>query len=693
MTRIPHATTDPLSAFLREHVPEGHAIPLVSTEIDVEIRYGVVVVSTTRLFRNDEDGTIEATMTFPVPVHATLHALEARIGSRTLTARASRSDAARETYEDAMHEGRTSVLHEEILKGLHMLSVGAVGPGEEVEVTLRWCSTLAIDGDFGTLRIPTTLGDVYGCPPFPDSDAPIHGGDVQRADLRIRCMGGQAALDGHTLDENGRAEVMLDAPLDIRVTKLVFAPLEGRAADGRTVRLSLQPTKPGHSALDLALLIDRSGSMGGEADYGLDRTKHQQVLSGLETLARHLTHADQVETWEFDTDLDWLGRVTGSAPGEAFRNLLQELGEPRGGTELGRAMKRVIGSGHRDLLVVTDGKSYAIDVQALVRSGTRVTVLLIGEDSLDGSIAHLATLSGGEVFIAAGSDIQRSMEAALASMRRDPSDGRVREDGGRHRLKRRGVDLEICWDAATGSEDVSAFGRAIGALAAGLVLPALDEEAAAAVALSEGLVTHLTSLVLVDAEGQVHDGLPATRKIPLLTPQEARILRPRFLRIPDADNPVTRERIRQIEAKALRKLKYPNRSRKLRSFLDGDLSSGEPEETVSGEAQDPMTHDNLLALARTIDWSGSPSRLVAGDLSDLDPVTAGKLWELAGNPRITEEANRLSMDPILVVIGLLARALAPNDRTAARVERSLFGDREVLDLPGSTHVEGVRDDL
>jgi RNA polymerase primary sigma factor len=32
---------------------------------------------------------------------------------------------------------------------------------------------------------------------------------------------------------------------------------------------------------------------------------------------------------------------------------------------------------------------------------------------------------------------------------------------------------------------------------------------------------------------------------------------------------VTRERIRQIEAKALRKLKHPTRSRKLRSFLEG----------------------------------------------------------------------------------------------------------------------------
>jgi RNA polymerase primary sigma factor len=37
---------------------------------------------------------------------------------------------------------------------------------------------------------------------------------------------------------------------------------------------------------------------------------------------------------------------------------------------------------------------------------------------------------------------------------------------------------------------------------------------------------------------------------------------------------VTRERIRQIEAKALRKLRHPSRSEKLRSFLEGELSAG-----------------------------------------------------------------------------------------------------------------------
>ena len=62
-----------------------------------------------------------------------------------------------------------------------------------------------------------------------------------------------------------------------------------------------------------------------------------------------------------------------------------------------------------------------------------------------------------------------------------------------------------------------------------------------------------------------------------LTPREERVLRMRFGIGMNTDHTLeevgqqfsaTRERIRQIEAKALRKLKHPSRSRKLRSFLD-----------------------------------------------------------------------------------------------------------------------------
>ena len=68
-----------------------------------------------------------------------------------------------------------------------------------------------------------------------------------------------------------------------------------------------------------------------------------------------------------------------------------------------------------------------------------------------------------------------------------------------------------------------------------------------------------------------------TRVLASLTPREERVLRMRFgvgmstdhtLEEVGSQFNVTRERIRQIEAKALRKLKHPSRSRKIRGFLD-----------------------------------------------------------------------------------------------------------------------------
>jgi RNA polymerase primary sigma factor len=84
---------------------------------------------------------------------------------------------------------------------------------------------------------------------------------------------------------------------------------------------------------------------------------------------------------------------------------------------------------------------------------------------------------------------------------------------------------------------------------------------------------------VLPAEAAIQSNLreTTTRVLASLTPREERVLRMRFGIGMNTDHTleevgqqfsVTRERIRQIEAKALRKLKHPSRSRKLRSFLD-----------------------------------------------------------------------------------------------------------------------------
>jgi RNA polymerase primary sigma factor len=84
-------------------------------------------------------------------------------------------------------------------------------------------------------------------------------------------------------------------------------------------------------------------------------------------------------------------------------------------------------------------------------------------------------------------------------------------------------------------------------------------------------------LLPVDAAIQANLRETTTKVLAMLTPREERVLRMRFGIGMNTDHTleevgqqfsVTRERIRQIEAKALRKLKHPTRSKKLRSFLD-----------------------------------------------------------------------------------------------------------------------------
>ncbi len=89
------------------------------------------------------------------------------------------------------------------------------------------------------------------------------------------------------------------------------------------------------------------------------------------------------------------------------------------------------------------------------------------------------------------------------------------------------------------------------------------------------------SSTLAPAEAAMYSGLREVTKeiLDSLTPREAKVLRMRFGIEMNTDHTleevgkqfdVTRERIRQIEAKALRKLRHPSRSEKLRSFLDSE---------------------------------------------------------------------------------------------------------------------------
>jgi hypothetical protein len=221
-------------------------LPLVHTKIDVRIHGGLAVVTTERLFRNAERTSIEATITFPVPVHATLVRLTARLGDRELVATALARDAARETYEEAIDRGKTAVLHEEVLRGVHQLCVGHVPPGTELTVRSTWVDALSRHARGAFLRIPTTVGEIYGRSPLACADDLVHGRALHVADLTVSCARGTVHLEDRALAGEG-VRLTLDRPIDLLITGWQPHTVQGRLADGRFVNITVTPARASES--------------------------------------------------------------------------------------------------------------------------------------------------------------------------------------------------------------------------------------------------------------------------------------------------------------------------------------------------------------------------------------------------------------------------------------------------------------
>jgi hypothetical protein len=397
-------------------------------------------------------------------------------------------------------------------------------------------------------------------------------------------------------------------------------------------------------------LIDHSGSMGEICSLD-DRsmTKHQSVLAGLQRIAGRIGHSDMIDLWEFDH----AHRHVGSARGNALRSLIGKLSEPAGGTEIGTALAGVSAlSQAQDVLLVTDGKSHALDVQALARSGRRFSVVLVGEDSLEANVGHLAALTGGEIFVSAGADLAEVLNAALLSLRTkhhplSPITGRPQ----RLSVRRAGMTLTAEWRDAKGSTKGTAEMRAVAALAASIALPALDSESAAQFAESEGLVTHLTSLVLVDEAGAVQEGIPGTRKVALPAPRL----------------------MAHESALAVACLGSPKFDL-LTDRIFSQAAAPKPSRAFVPTIAPEPTHADLSILAGPIDWDAAPQRLQAGDLSALDREVALAIHSAAVIPEVIAFARQFGLDPVVLVIGLLARSESSMSRSAARLGKAILGD-------------------
>jgi len=317
-----------------------------------------------------------------------------------------------------------------------------------------------------------------------------------------------------------------------------------------------------------------------------------------------------------------------------------------------------------DVVVITDGRSGALDVQSLAARGKRVSAILVGANSLEAMIGHLVALTGGQIVVASSSNIAEAFAAVIAALRMPGTPAQAAELTRLPRAcvdHRGGAEISAVWN--DGPAGFGATVDEVGAYAAAIALPQLTLEAATQVAVAHGLCTHLTSLVVVDEAGARQAGLPNTRKVPLSRPIESA----RHAGVPTFRS-ANEERGRGVSMVSRRRIGG------FRSLLD---TGDQPQISEADEL-----NMFLKFVSDQINWSEDPERLVKGDIDHLSTNLGVSIARLARHADVIKLADRIDKSPFIVAIGLLAREAGPDNRNAARIARAILGS-EGLTTPSA----------
>lgn len=659
-------------------------VPLVATQIAVRVVSGLAFVKTTRSFRNAEANPIEAVMTFPVGFDAAVTGLAATIDGRRMIGMAKERAEARETYEAALDQGKLSVLHEEALRGVHILSVGALPPEAEVQVELEQTVPLSDIGGVPFLRLPMTAGHIYGTSPLLPSD------DLVIADVRyVACLSvtvdaGRAMLNGQALAQDAPVEILMDRAVELRVEGGAFGQLRGKAADGSAVSLSLEPVGAGDVALDLHVIVDRSGSTNSPVREGTISV-WQAMRDGLATELSAIREMDRITLWQFDSACERLGEGRGPACGK----LPEKLDGPRGGTELAGAIRAAMAADARDILVLTDGQTWAHAVEDLKGEGLRISAILVGPQSLDANIGHLCALTGGQVFYAPGRDVASALHSAFASLRHIGAavQGEVTKAGPKTVIALRGgVRLRAEWSA--NEQEISIDGDAIGRFAATLALPLLPTTQAEAFAYAHSLCTHLTSLVLVDDAGEAAEGFSRMRKVPMMASMSRGLISRMASHEPMRSvQSIVVPRAFSISPEAFFRLQpstdkpMPARSPNVRIASDVAPSMwvGRPPKGLLVRMWNWIRADKLAAVLKPFadfSWDAHGDALLAGNFRVLSSEQVAAMERLAQRVQTAcnvEQATNINFgDARILALGLIASR--SKSRVAERFARSALRD-------------------
>ena len=394
--------------------------PLEGARIDVAIDDLMAEFMLTQSFRNTTSDDIEAVFTFPVPLDAIYLGLNARLGERELEGRIVEKQQARLTYETAISKGDSAVLVERAEAGLLTSNVGNLRPGETLELRLRFGQWLSFNGRSVAFRVPTTIAPRYGQSRLHSREAPVTDLLAQygfAANIVIRGLLTRAELHSPShllvLGRDGDAVTLAlkagsidrDFVLDAEFGEVErCAATAGRDGEGQVVSIAMAVDVPSeHRPLDMAMVVDCSGSMGG--------TSIAQARSAMKQILGRLGNADRIDLIRYGgrhqalfgrlRDLD---RDTRSLLEEQIAATEANLGGTETVAALTKAADLLVQSGKgserdRVIFLITDGAIESPQMQSLQTTckqhGLRIFVVGVGLSVGEAAISAFAESTDG----------------------------------------------------------------------------------------------------------------------------------------------------------------------------------------------------------------------------------------------------------------------------------------------------------
>ncbi|MBX3606605.1 MAG: VWA domain-containing protein [Piscinibacter sp.] len=436
--------------------PSADRLPLKSTRVDVRIAGVIADVTVTQQYRNEGQRPIEARYVFPGSTRAAVHAMQVRLGGRTIVAQIDEKQRARIRHETAKREGKTSALLEQHRPNVFQMNVANILPGDEVAVELRYTELIAPTEGRYAFVFPTVVGPRYHVPAaqggashFPATpvlpegeaspsafDLAVHfASPLPVSELRSSTHGIEVQGEGTPVAEvalnDGGPRNDRDFVLEYRLagertaTGLMLFKGEGDdGAPGENFFLALvEPPKAIASAQinprEYVFVVDISGSMHG---HPLNTAK---VL--LRNLIGGLRPSDTFNVMLFSGSNQMLNATPVPATRANIERAIATIDQARGGgsTEIVPALRRIAAlpknaDVSRSVIVVTDGYvTVENQVFELVRrnlGNSNVFAFGIGSSVNRHLIEGIARAGQGEPFIVTRPELAAAQAERLRRM-------------------------------------------------------------------------------------------------------------------------------------------------------------------------------------------------------------------------------------------------------------------------------------